>query len=35
MGSASSIVKGPLAMELTDSYGQFNELHLSESGIVR
>jgi hypothetical protein len=35
MGSASSTVKGPLAMELTDSYGQFNELHLSESGIVR
>jgi hypothetical protein len=35
MGSASSIVQGPLAMELTNTYGQFNELHLSDSGIVR
>jgi hypothetical protein len=35
MGSASSIVKGPLAMELTNTYGQFNELHLSDSGVVR
>jgi hypothetical protein len=35
MGSASSSVKGALAMELSNSYGQFNELHLSDSGIVR
>lgn len=35
MGSASSSVKGPLAMELASSYGQFNELHLSDSGVVR
>jgi hypothetical protein len=35
MGSASSSVKGPLAMELTNSYGQFNNLHLSDSGVVR
>jgi hypothetical protein len=35
MGSASSSVKGPLAMELTNTYGQFNELHLSDSGVVR
>lgn len=35
MGSASSSVKGPLAMELTRSYGQFNDLHLSDSGVVR
>jgi hypothetical protein len=35
MGSASSIVHGPLAMELTNTYGQFNELHLSDSGVVR
>ena len=34
MGSASSSVKGPLAMELSNSYGQFNELHLSDSGVV-
>jgi hypothetical protein len=35
MGSASSSVKGPIAMELKNSYGQFAELHLSDSGIVR
>jgi hypothetical protein len=35
MGSAYSIVKGPLTMELTNTYGQFNERHLSDSGIVR
>ncbi len=35
MGSASSSVKGQLAMELTNSYAQFNELHLSDSGVVR
>jgi hypothetical protein len=35
MGSASSSVKGTLAMELKNSYGQLAELHLSESGIVR
>jgi hypothetical protein len=34
MGSASSIVKGPIAMELKNSYAQFNELHLSDSGRV-
>ena len=33
--NASSSVKGPIAMELKNSYGQFAELHLSESGIVR
>jgi len=35
MGSASSSVKGPMAMELKNSYGQFNELHLSDSGRIR
>ena len=35
MGSASSSVKGPIAMELKNSYGQFAELHLSDSGMVR
>jgi hypothetical protein len=35
MGSASSSVKGPLAMELKNSYGQFAELHLSDSGVIR
>jgi hypothetical protein len=35
MGSASSSVKGPLAMELKNSYGQFCELHLSDKGVIR
>jgi len=35
IGSASSSVKGSLAMELKNSYGQFAELHLSDSGVVR
>ena len=35
IGNASSSVKGPIAMELKNSYGQFAELHLSDKGIVR
>ena len=35
IGSASSSAKGPIAMELKNSYGQFAELHLSDSGVVR
>ena len=35
MGSASSSVKGPLAMELKDSYAQFCDLHLTNGGVVR
>jgi hypothetical protein len=35
MGSASSSVQGPIAMELKNSYGQFSELHLSGSGVIR
>ena len=34
MGSASSSVKGQIPMELENSYGQFAELHLSDSGVV-
>lgn len=35
MGSASSRVQGPLAMEMKKSYGQFAEMHLSSSGVIR
>ena len=35
MGSATSSVKGPIAMELKNSYGQFAELHLSSTGVIR
>ena len=34
MASASSSVKGQIPMELENSYGQFAELHLSDSGVV-
>jgi hypothetical protein len=34
MGSASSSLKGQIAMELKNSYGQFAELHLSDSGVI-
>ena len=34
IASASATVKGAIAMELKNSYGQFAELHLSESGVV-
>ena len=32
IGSGTSKVSGPLAMELKDSYGQFAHLHLSHKG---
>ena len=35
MGSGTSKTIGAIPMELTGSYGQFNELHLNPYGIVR
>ncbi len=35
IGSGTSKSTGAIPMELTDSYGQFAELHLSTSGVVR
>ena len=35
MGSGSSKLTGGIAFELTDSYGQFNVLHISQAGVVR
>ncbi|HET9342331.1 MAG TPA: DUF1326 domain-containing protein [Candidatus Eremiobacteraceae bacterium] len=35
IGSASSSVKGQLPMELKNTYGQFAELHLSDTGVIR
>jgi hypothetical protein len=32
IGSASATVRGPIPMTLSDSYGQFAALHLSDSG---
>lgn len=35
IGSASSRTKGPVQVEMTDSYGQFARLHLNNHGVVR
>ena len=34
IGSASSKVTGEIALELNNSYGQFNELHFNQNGII-
>ena len=35
MGSATSTVSGAMPIEISESYGQFNNLHLSTHGVVR
>ncbi|GAC1578850.1 MAG: DUF1326 domain-containing protein [Sphingomicrobium sp.] len=35
IGSASSRTSGPMPLVLTDSYGQFANLHLNRHGVVR
>lgn len=35
MGSGSSKLTGGIELELTDSYGQFNVLHLNQDGVIR
>ncbi len=35
MGSGSSKLTGGIELELTDSYGQFNILHMNQDGVVR
>ena len=35
IGSASSRTMGPMRLELSDSYGQFANLHLNSHGVVR
>jgi hypothetical protein len=35
MGSGTSKSMGPVSMELTNSYGQFANIHLSPQGIVQ
>jgi hypothetical protein len=35
MGRGWSKAEGPIAYELEDSYGQFCELHLCETGIIQ
>jgi hypothetical protein len=35
MGTASSKVTAGISMDLDDSYGQFNVLHMNQDGVVR
>ena len=35
IGSASSRTRGPMPLDLSDSYGQFAHLHLDSHGVVR
>jgi hypothetical protein len=35
MGSGSSKLTGGIQLELTDSYGQFNILHMNQDGVIR
>lgn len=35
MGRGWSSAQGPITFELADSYGQFSEIHLCQSGMVR
>ncbi len=35
IGSASTTATGPVSMALTDTYGQFANLHLNSHGVVR
>lgn len=34
IGSGSTKTHGELAMELNDTYGQFNELHFNQNGVI-
>jgi hypothetical protein len=35
MGSGSSQVSAGISLDLTDSYGQFNTLHMNQDGVIR
>ena len=35
MGTASSKTHGVIALHPSDSYGQFNELHMNQDGVIR
>ncbi len=35
MGSGSSKIEGQIPLEFSDTYAQFNELHINENGVVR
>ena len=35
MGSGSSTMHDPVPQQFTDSYAQFNELHINQDGVIR
>ncbi|MEN8144434.1 MAG: DUF1326 domain-containing protein [Gemmatimonadota bacterium] len=35
MGSGTTKSQGAIALDLTDSYGQFNVLHMNQDGVIR
>lgn len=35
MGSGTSTTQDPLPLQFTDSYAQFNELHINQDGVIR
>lgn len=35
MGSGSTTTKGPIELALNESYGQFNEIHLNNHGVIK
>ena len=35
MGSGTSTTQDPIPLQFSDSYAQFNELHLNQDGVIR
>jgi hypothetical protein len=35
MGNGSSTVRAGIALDLKNSYGQFNVLHMNQDGVIR
>jgi hypothetical protein len=35
MGSGTSTMQDPVPQQFTDSYAQFNELHINQDGVIR
>ena len=35
MGSGTSEITSAISFSLSDSYGQFNELHMNQDGVIR
>ena len=35
MGNGNTRARAGIELDLTDSYGQFNELHMNQNGVIR